>query len=98
MLASVLSRRGGKATMSTKGGLSPLEQWRESFNALGDPRVERTAPTTRHYHYCHVCCHLRADDWVEIEQFGNDKRTFFDKLLILPNGVPSHDTSRNVLT
>jgi hypothetical protein len=29
---------------------------------------------------------------VEIEQFGNDKRPFFDKFLVLPNGIPSHDT------
>lgn len=27
-----------------------------------------------------------------MEQFGNDKREFFDKFLILPNGIPSHDT------
>jgi predicted transposase YbfD/YdcC len=80
--------------MSTKSGLSPVEQLRERFNALGDPRVERTK-----LHQlldiitiavCAVIC--GADDWVEIEQFGNDKRAFFDKFLVLPNGIPSHDT------
>src|SRR6266436_8893 len=73
---------------------SPLERLRERFSALGDPRVERTK-----LHelldiitiaICAVIC--GADDWVEIEQFGNDKRAFFDKFLVLTNGVPSHDT------
>src|SRR5207248_11353970 len=74
--------------------LSPLEQLQERFSALGDPRVDRTK-----LHQlldiitiaiCAVIC--GADDWVEIEQFGNDKRAFFDKFLVLPNGIPSHDT------
>jgi hypothetical protein len=78
--------------MSSETG--PLEQLRERFSALGDPRVERTK-----LHQlldiitiaiCAVIC--GADDWVEIEQFGNDKRPFFDKFLVLPNGIPSHDT------
>src|SRR5260370_13013272 len=89
--------RGG-TTMRTNPNpgvsLSPLEQLRERFSALGDPRVERTK-----LHelldiitiaICAVIC--GADDWVEIEQFGNDKRAFFDKFLVLQNGIPSHDT------
>jgi predicted transposase YbfD/YdcC len=89
--------RGG-TIMSTKPGPgvspSPLEKLRERFSALGDPRIERTK-----LHdlleiitiaICAVIC--GADDWVEIEQFGNDKRAFFDKFMALPNGIPSHDT------
>ena len=78
--------------MSTQ--VSPLEQLRDRFSALGDPRVERTKLhqlldiTT--IAICGVIC--GADDWVEIEQFGNEKRPFFDKFLVLPNGIPSHDT------
>lgn len=80
--------------MSRKGNINPLEQLRERFSALGDPRVERTK-----LHQlldiitiaiCAVIC--GADDWVEIEEFGNEKRAFFDKFLVLPNGIPSHDT------
>lgn len=37
---------------------------------------------------CAVIC--GADDWVEKETFGNEKRPFFDKFLLRPNGIPSH--------
>src|SRR5258708_3356676 len=89
--------RGG-TTMRTNPNpgvsLSPLEQLRERFSALGDPREERTKLHELLYiitiAICAVIC--GADDWVEIEQFGNDKRAFFDKFLVLQNGIPSHDT------
>ena len=74
--------------------LSPLEQLRERFSELGDRRVERTKLhqllDIMTIAICAVIC--GADNWVEIEQFGNDKRAFFDKFLALPNGIPSHDT------
>ena len=80
--------------MRTNSGVSPLEQLRERFSALGDPRVERTKLHELldiiSIAICAVIC--GADDWVEIEQFGNDKRAFFDRFLALPNGIPSHDT------
>lgn len=72
----------------------PLKQLRERFSTVGDPRVERTK-----LHQlldiitiaiCAVIC--GADDWAEIETFGNEKRPFFDKFLLLPKGIPSHDT------
>jgi hypothetical protein len=80
--------------MGTEARRDPLEQLRERFSALGDRRVERTK-----LHelleiitiaICAVIC--GADDWVEIEQFGNDKRAFFERFLVVPNGIPSHDT------
>lgn len=83
-----------KVSTSTGPGFSPLEQLRERFSALVDPRVERTK-----LHQlldiitiaiCAVIC--GADDWVEVEQFGNDKLQFFERFLLLPNGIPSHDT------
>jgi len=43
---------------------------------------------------CAVIC--GADDWVEIEEFGNAKREFFEQFLVLPNGIPSHDTFNRV--
>ena len=71
-----------------------LQQLRERFQGLDDPRVERTK-----LHglldiitiaICAVIC--GADDWAEIELFGNAKRAFFESFLVLPNGIPSHDT------
>jgi predicted transposase YbfD/YdcC len=37
-----------------------------------------------------------ADDWVEIELFGNIHERFLRKYLELPNGIPSHDTIERV--
>lgn len=64
------------------------------FSNLEDPRVERTR-----LHklldilviaICAVIC--GANNWEEVELFGNSKRTWFETFLELPNGVPSHDT------
>ena len=66
----------------------------EHFEDLEDPRVERTK-----FHQlrdiiviaiCAVIC--GADNWVEIEEFGQAKRDWLEALLGLPNGIPSHDT------
>jgi predicted transposase YbfD/YdcC len=39
---------------------------------------------------CAVIC--GADSWVEIEEFGQAKEQWLRQFLILPNGIPSHDT------
>ena len=66
----------------------------EHFASLEDPRVERTK-----LHQlldiiviaiCAVIC--GADDWVEVELFGNAKLAWLRTFLELPNGIPSHDT------
>ncbi len=66
----------------------------EHFAALPDPRVDRTKRHSLHdvlvIAICGVIC--GADDWVSIEQFGNDKKEWFRSFLSLPNGIPSHDT------
>jgi predicted transposase YbfD/YdcC len=33
-----------------------------------------------------------ADNWVEIEAYGNAKRDWLERIVPLPNGIPSHDT------
>lgn len=33
-----------------------------------------------------------ADNWTEVEQFGHEKKEWFDQFLELPQGIPSHDT------
>jgi predicted transposase YbfD/YdcC len=64
------------------------------FEALDDPRVERTR---KHnlldiiaVALCAVIC--GADSWVEVEDYGNTKADWLRGFLELPNGIPSHDT------
>jgi predicted transposase YbfD/YdcC len=84
--------------LSPEVKVSPLEQLRKRFAALQDPRVERTK-----LHQlldivtiaiCAAIC--GADDWTEIELFGESKLEFFKSFLPLPNGIPSHDTFNRV--
>ncbi len=84
--------------MSPEVKPTPVEQLRQRFAALQDPRVERTK-----LHQlldiitiaiCAVIC--GADDWSEIELFGHAKEAFFKSFLPLPNGIPSHDTFNRV--
>ena len=64
------------------------------FANIEDPRIDRTK-----LHklldilviaICAVIC--GADDWEEVEIFGEAKRAWFKTFLELPNGIPSHDT------
>ena len=43
---------------------------------------------------CAVIC--GADDWVSIETLGKAKEGWFDEVLGLENGIPSHDTFGNM--
>jgi predicted transposase YbfD/YdcC len=68
------------------------------FAQLPDPRINRRK---RHLlsdiltiALCAVLC--GADDFVEIELFGRSKREWFRERLLLPNGIPSHDTFTRV--
>jgi predicted transposase YbfD/YdcC len=72
----------------------PVASLRDHFASLQDPRIERT----KHHHLldiltiaiCAVIC--GADSWVECEEFGHAKLSWFRSFLDLPNGIPSHDT------
>ena len=66
----------------------------EQFGEMKDPRDDRGK---RHelldiivIAICAVIC--GADNWVEVEMFGNAKRDWFEQFLALPHGIPSHDT------
>lgn len=72
----------------------PTASITEHFASLQDPRIERTK-----LHQLldilviaisAVIC--GADDWVEVELFGNAKLAWLRTFLELPNGIPSHDT------
>ncbi len=80
--------------MSEQTPFHPIQQLRTRFAAVDDPRVERS----KDHHLldiltialCAVLC--GADNWVEIETFGQAKRAFLAQFLALPHGIPSHDT------
>lgn len=66
----------------------------QHFGGIRDPRIDRCK---RHQlldllviAICAVIC--GADDWVEVEAFGNAKLAWFTTFLALPHGIPSHDT------
>lgn len=76
---------------------APLRTLGDSFASLEDPRVDRTKQhqllDIMVIAVCAVIC--GADNWVEIEEFGNAKlawfRTCTQRVPDLPNGIPSHD-------
>jgi predicted transposase YbfD/YdcC len=64
------------------------------FDALPDPRIERTK---RHQLLdivtIAVCAVLSgADSWVDVELYGQAKQGWLATFLAVPNGIPSHDT------
>ena len=66
----------------------------EKFSTLVDPRIERTKKHSMTdllvISICGFICGI--DNWVELEEFGNIKKSWFRTFLELPNGIPSHDT------
>ena len=69
------------------------------FSQLKDPRVEND--NKKHLlidiitiAVCAVIC--RCESWEEIAEFGRIKQNWFKRFLVLPNGIPSHDTFRRV--
>lgn len=64
------------------------------FEQVSDPRIERSK---RHQlidiitiTICGVIC--GADNWVDIQAYGEAKHDWLKTFLELPNGIPSHDT------
>jgi predicted transposase YbfD/YdcC len=72
----------------------------EFFSKLEDPRIDRRK---RHILSEIIVMAILAvisgsDDWVGIEEFGKDRYHWFKQFLLLPNGVPSHDTFGRVFS
>jgi predicted transposase YbfD/YdcC len=72
----------------------PSASIEKHFANLEDPRIDRTK---RHklidilvIAISAVIC--GADNWEEVELFGQSKEAWFRTFLELPNGIPSHDT------
>lgn len=68
------------------------------FQSLEDPRLNRNKQhqldNILFMTLCGVIC--GADNWVMIEEFCKAKRSWFEEILDIPNGIPSHDTFGNV--
>ena len=65
----------------------------EHFKQVKDPRdlsVDHMLIEIITIALCAVIC--GADNWVEVEQFGQAKEKWLRKFLRLANGIPSHDT------
>jgi len=66
----------------------------EHFAAVDDPRLEGKSDhlliDILVITICAVVC--GANDWVAVETFGKAKAEWFRTFLLLPHGIPSHDT------
>ena len=71
----------------------------EHFSNVRDPR----GPNVTHQLFDIIAIAVLgticgADGWVEIEQFGSQKLNWLSQYLLLPNGIPSHDTFGRVFS
>jgi predicted transposase YbfD/YdcC len=87
---AILDQSGRRIAMET----NPAVSIDKHFANLEDPRVDRTK---RHklldilvIAICAVIC--GADNWEEVQLFGEAKEAWFKTFLELPHSIPSHDT------
>lgn len=68
------------------------------LSVIPDPRIERGRRHTLLDIFiiavCAVIC--GAEGWTDIEEFGHSKEDLHKEFLVLPCGIPSHDTFRRV--
>ena len=73
----------------------PLGSISEHFSQLEDPRIDRNKlhPLLNIIviAICAVIC--GAENWVDVEMYGELKKVWLAKYLDLSHGIPSHDTS-----
>lgn len=72
----------------------------ECFGTLTDPRVERTKKHLLLDIIALSICGILsgAETWEEIEDFGIEHQDWFSSFLVLPYGIPSHDTISRVFS
>jgi len=77
---------------------SPVASLEIHFLSLTDPRakhsIEHRLIDIVIITICAVIC--GADNWVEVENYGNEKQEWLKQFLELPHGIPSHDTFMRV--
>jgi len=66
----------------------------QHFGDLTDPRIDRTKlHKLLDILVIAICAVIAgADNWEDVEEFGNARVEWFRTFLELPNGIPSHDT------
>lgn len=78
----------------------PLRSFAASFASLPDPRMDRTRKHNlldiMTISMFAVLC--GADSFTEIEAYGQSKEQWLRGFLVLPNGIPSHDTFGRVFS
>ncbi|MCJ7701802.1 MAG: ISAs1 family transposase [Anaerolineales bacterium] len=77
----------------------PISSLEAHFSTVTDPR----GPNIEHLFFDIIAIAMLgticgADGWVEIEQFGYQKLNWLSQYLLLPNGIPSHDTFGRVFS
>jgi len=77
------------------GLLPTIEQ---HFGELKDPRMDRTKlHDLINILVIAICAIIAgADNWEDVEEFGKARIEWFKTFLLLPNGIPSHDTFTRV--
>lgn len=70
----------------------------EPFGGLEDPRcTEKIEHLLIDILVIAVCAVIAgAESWVDMELYGEQKAEWLATLLVLPNGIPAHDTCRRV--
>ncbi len=73
---------------------NPVASLETCFGELSDPRVEgRCDHKLIDIIIIAVCAVITgAETWVEVETFGQARHDWLTSFLVLPNGIPSHDT------
>ena len=70
----------------------------QSLQTIVDPRVSRSRRHDLHSMLVMALCATLAgaDNWVEVANFAQAQRQWFEKFLHLPSGIASHDTFNRV--
>ncbi len=65
----------------------------EHFSGIADPRADNSQHLLVEIITIAVCAAIcGANNWVEVELFGQAKHDWLSTFLELPGGIPSHDT------
>jgi predicted transposase YbfD/YdcC len=71
----------------------------ENVQQLQDPRTRWTQHSLTDIVIIAIMAVLSgADDWEAIQAYGNAKKDWLSEFLLLPNGIPSHDTFNRVIS